>query len=112
MVDLTPIVNAVITLAAALITAFLIPWIKKKYSAEKLAELQKWTKIAVEAAEMIYKGSGLGDLKKSYVQNYLAEKGYSINVIEVDALIESAVKEMKDNEPYVLPVSEGTDVDA
>ena len=74
MIDLTPIANAIISLAALLITTFLIPWIKTKVSTEKLAEIQKWTTIAVEAAEMIYRESGMGEAKKKYVDNYLKSK--------------------------------------
>lgn len=95
MVDLTPIVNAVVALAAALITAFLIPWLKRKATAEQMAQAQKWVTIAVEAAEMIYKGSGLGEAKKAYVQSYLETKGYKMDVDTVDALIEAAVLELK-----------------
>ena len=95
MIDLTPVFNAIITLMAALITAFVIPWLKRKISAEKMAEIKKWTKIAVEAAEMIFKGSNLGQTKKAYVSNYLKEKGYTLDEDSIEALIESTVLEMK-----------------
>jgi len=93
----TPIANAVITLAAVLITTFLIPWIKRKATSEQMAQAQKWVTIAVEAAEMIYNGSGLGDAKKAYVKNFLETKGYNLDVGTVDAMIEAAVLEMKSN---------------
>ena len=108
MIDLTPIANAIITLAALLITTFLIPWIKAKVSAEKLAEIQKWTTIAVEAAEMIYRESGMGEAKKKYVDGYLKSKGYTLDQDTVDALIEAAVKEMQQKEPAILlPITDG-----
>lgn len=94
MIDLTPIVNALITLAALLITTFLIPWIKKKVDAEKLTEIQRWATIAVEAAEMIYNSSGMGEVKKKYVADFLASKGYKLDQDAVDKLIESIVFEM------------------
>lgn len=114
MIDLTPIANAVITLAALLITTFLIPWIKAKVSAERFAEIQKWTTIAVEAAEMIYRESGMGEAKKKYVDNYLKSKGYTLDQDTVDALIEAAVKEMQQKEAIIIsPITdEGADVDA
>lgn len=40
MVDLTPIITAVLTLIFSLITAFLIPYIKTKVSAEQFATHQ------------------------------------------------------------------------
>lgn len=97
MIDLTPIANAVITLVALLVTTFLIPWIKAKVSNEKLEHLKKWTTIAVEAAEMVYKESGMGEAKKKYVQSYLSTKGFTLDIDTVDALIEAAVLEMKGN---------------
>lgn len=103
-IDLTPIANAVITLAALLITTFLIPWIKTKVNAEKFAEIQKWTKIAVEAAEMIYKESGMGEAKKKYVTEYLKGKGYTLDMDTVETLIEATVLELKQKEPVVIPL--------
>ena len=91
MVDLTPIVESIITLAVALVTAFLIPYIKTKISEEKYAEIQTWVTVAVEAAEMIYVGTGRGAEKKQYVLEFLAKKGYSLDIDSLEALIEAAV---------------------
>lgn len=88
--DLTPIIEIVIALASALITGFLIPYLKKKVSAEKLEELKKWTNIACLAAEQLY-GGGTGKQKKEYVQSFLLSKGIVLDVDEVTALIESEV---------------------
>ncbi len=104
MIDLTPIANAIISLSALLITTFLIPWIKAKISAEKLAEAQKWVTIAVQAAEMIYTESGLNKTKKNYVRSYLINKGYDFDADSINAMIESAVLTMKQNNPDVIAV--------
>lgn len=66
MIDLTPIVNAFITLIGLLLTTFLIPWIRTKISNEKLKEIQKWTAVGVKAAEMIYNESGMGWLLEKF----------------------------------------------
>lgn len=92
--DLTKIIEAVITLLVAVITAFVIPYIKAKLSENELAEIMKWTKIAVEAAEKIYKESGMGKEKKKYVENFLTEHGIKVDLEQLDALIESAVWEL------------------
>ena len=42
MVDLTQIIVAVLTLVISLITAFLIPYLKTKVSAEKLDTIKFW----------------------------------------------------------------------
>lgn len=95
MVNITAIIEAVIALILALVTTFLIPWIKTKISADKLAEVNKWVKIAVQAAEMIYIESGAGTLKKNYVMEFLATKGFTYDAEVINTLIESAVLEMK-----------------
>lgn len=90
MTDLTPIVNAVIALAASLITAFVIPWIRRKTSAQDREELLKWVEIAVAAAQqLLHKLDGAE--RKQYVLDFLAEKGHTMEDTEVDAAIEAAV---------------------
>ena len=92
--DITPVVNAVIALAAALVTAFVIPWIKSKTTAAQREEINSWVKIAVTAAEQIYSGVGKGKEKKKYVLDFLAEKNLKIDEESVDLMIESAVRNM------------------
>ena len=48
-IDITPIVQAVVALLAAVISAFLVPWIKRKASAAQLEQMEAWTRIAVAA---------------------------------------------------------------
>ena len=91
MIDVTIIIESVITLAVALATAFFIPWLKTKIEEEKLIELVRWVDIAVKAAEMIYTESGMGKFKKNYVKSFLESKGYSYDSESIDVLIESAV---------------------
>ena len=92
--DITPIVNAVIALAAAVVTAVLIPWIKSKTTAAQREEINAWVKIAVTAAEQIYTGTGKGKEKKDYVLKFLEEKNLKIDEKSVDLMIESTVKNM------------------
>lgn len=94
MIDLTPIVNAIIALAAAIATAFLIPWIRSKTTAEEREDLLAWVRIAVAAAEMIDKAWD-GPAKKAYVLDFLAGQGFKVDESAIDAAIEAAVKEMK-----------------
>ena len=65
--DYTNIISAVIALISALVSAFLIPWIKERVGADKL---KKW---------------------QAYVLHYLAEKGIKFDSDTVDKMIESAV---------------------
>lgn len=95
MIDLTTIVSAVFTLTMALITTFLVPYLKNKVDAEKFEKIKSWVKVAVQAAEMIYTESGMGATKKAYVIDYLNKKGYTLDTETLDNLIESAVLELK-----------------
>lgn len=88
MVDLTPIITAVLTLIFSLITAFLIPYIKTKVSAEQFATIKLWVQVAVQAAEMLYVGSGRGEEKKKYVIEFLNSKGFTLNAEEIENLID------------------------
>ena len=88
--DITEIVEAVIILASAVITTFVVPVLKQKLSAEKRQKLLFWIETAVNAAEQLY-GSKTGQQKKEYVVSFLLSKGIVADIDEVTALIESEV---------------------
>ena len=96
MIDLTSIIMAVIGLIGAVVSAFLIPYLKNKLTSEQLSQAAFWVDIAVEAAEMIYVGSGRGAEKKEYVLKFLEDKGFTFNPGEVETLIEGMVFEVQD----------------
>jgi hypothetical protein len=91
MNDLTPIMEAIISLVVAVITAFVIPWLKGKIDADKLEQIKLWLTVAVEAAEQLYNGTGRGEEKKAYVVKFLQEKGFTLDPDSLDKLIEAAV---------------------
>ncbi len=91
MFDITPIIEAVIGLVAAIVTAVVIPYIKTRTTAQERQELRDWVNIAVTAAEQLYKGSGRGAEKKEYVFKWLRERGITVDTEKLDALVESAV---------------------
>ena len=90
-IDLNVIIEAVIMLIAAIISAVVIPWIRSKTSAAQFEQIEMWVTVAVEAAEQIYAGSGRGAEKKAYVIDFLTEKGFKIDADSLDKLIEAAV---------------------
>lgn len=94
-INLTYLLVALIAFLAALALKYGVPYIKSKMSIERRQSLLFWAKLAVQAAEQLIKGSGLGSDKKSYVLDFLREKGFDINEKEVDVAIESAVLELK-----------------
>ena len=94
MIDITPIVNAVIALLAAGVSVFLIPWIKSKTTDAQRKELLEWVKIAVAAAEQLYNGQGRGEEKKQYVLDFLASMGFTVDEEAINAAIEAAVNQL------------------
>lgn len=94
MFDITPIVEAIFALLAAVVAYILIPYIKSKTSVEQQQNINGWIKIAVAAAEQIYIGAGRGAEKKLYVLDFLESKGFKLDANSVDAMVEAAVLEL------------------
>lgn len=93
------ILKAVITVCAALITAYVIPYLKVKLTDARYEKLLKIVVTAVEAAEQTFDASGMGAAKKedviSFVTEWMLDHGISITQEQLDKLIEAAVFEMK-----------------
>lgn len=94
MKDYTAIIEIVISLLSAVITAFIIPILKQKLTQEKQEKLLFWIRTAVNAAEQVY-GAKSGQSKKEYVVKFLLSKGIVFDVDEVSALIESEVYKLR-----------------
>lgn len=90
--DFTPIVQAVITLIAVIITSVLIPWIKAKVAAENIEKAKNLVKLGVQAAEQLF-GEGVGEDKLDYVIKYVSGQ-IKIDSQTLRNMIESAVLEM------------------
>ena len=85
--------TAIITILAALVVNFLIPYIKAKTTKEQRETAVILVRAAVLAAEQIFNKTGQGQEKKIYVLNFLQSRGLKITEAELDVLIEAAVKE-------------------
>ena len=103
-IDLTPIIQAVIALLAAIVTYKLIPWIKAKTTNEQQAMIKAAIKTAVFAAEQLY-GAGEGAKKLDFVVKWLEDHGYTANRVEIEA----AVRECINNFPVIEAVDYGTE---
>ena len=85
-INLTPILQAVITLAAALITYRLIPWLKEKLGAEKQAQFDALLRTLVFAAEQMF-GAGNGEEKLHFVCDELRDRGYEVDLPQIEATV-------------------------
>ena len=89
--NITPIIEAVFALIAAIVTAVVVPYIKSRTTAAQQTEIAAWVKIAVTAAQQIY--TGRGQEKKKYVEDWLKAHGVTVDSEKLDAMIDSAVYE-------------------
>ena len=93
-IDLTELLVAVITVLIGIAARYAIPYLKEKWGETKFDNIQKWVKIAVGAAEMIFTESGMGKQKKEYVLEFLNKKGFTVDYDALDNFIENAVLEL------------------
>ena len=105
MIDITPIMEAIITLVFLCITTFLIPYIKSKTTSAQQEQIQAWVNIAVMAAEQLIQGSGKGAEKKEYVIKWLNKHNITFDAEKLDAMIEAAVYKLTNNPTSIeIPV--------
>ena len=97
-VDLTPLLQALLALLAALVTSKLIPWINSRTTERQQANLTALANTFVYAAEQVF-GANKGAEKLAYVRAGLQAKGYDVDDKAVLAAIEAAVKQMQDWTP-------------
>lgn len=88
--------KALLALLAFAVTGVAVPYIKSRTSATQQAEIAAWVKIAVSAAEQIFRETGMGKAKKEYVTVWLQNHGVAVDEDKLDALIESAVYQLKE----------------
>lgn len=101
MIDFTPLAEALISLAVAAITVFLIPWLKERYGNESLAKARSWVQIAVYAAEKAY-GAGHGEEKLAYAEQILAEHKIKLDLSTLKTMVDAEIKKLEQAESYVL----------
>ena len=90
MTDLTTILEAIIALTVAIISAFVIPWIKSRTTAQEREELLAWVDIAVAAAQQLYHDQE-GHVRLNYALEFLADQGYKVDDLTVRDAVEAAV---------------------
>ena len=88
-INLTPVLEALIALMAALITSRLIPWIRARTTESQQKAIRTAVRVLVYAAEQIY-GSGRGREKLDYVKARLAAAGYDVDPDLIEATVYKA----------------------
>lgn len=88
--DYTEIISTIIALIVAVISAFVIPMIRRNISSATLENILKYIEIFVAAAEQIF-DIAQGEEKKMYVLQKLGEMNFNVDPDILDAQIEAAV---------------------
>lgn len=92
------LVKVVIMVAVLVITRYVIPWVRERIGADKLAMAEKWVRYAVLKAQQVMWSDNGAD-RKAYVTEFLKEllieKNIALSDEQLDILIEAAVKQMK-----------------
>lgn len=113
LVDITPIILAVIALCTVLLTSFVIPKLKIKHPQEEidkaLNQLEVYKNVAMLACRMVEQlYPGMAQTKfneaRNFMIDYLTKAGIKIDEDQVTAAIESAVLEI--NKTLRNPASE------
>ena len=105
-IDLTPLVEILISLLAVVITTYLIPWIKARTTSAQQEYIRAAAHVAVYAAEKFY-GAGNGAQKLEYAEKVLKEDyGITLNLNKLEAVIDAAIKEMEQAEPQSILTGE------
>lgn len=93
------VLKIVVSVCAALITAYVVPYIKTMKEDARYAAVIEMIEVAVRAAEQVIKGQRQGPLKKSEVVKFITDwterNGINISEDQLDQLIEASVYEMK-----------------
>lgn len=86
MIDLTPVLQGLLGLLAALITGFVIPWIRSKTTEQQRKYLRMIIDMLVQAAEQLF-GEGRGQDKLAYVKAELEKRGFTVDLAEIEAAV-------------------------
>lgn len=90
MIDLTPIINAIIVILAGVALRYAVPWIKGKTTEQERQDLLAWVDIAVMAAQQLYHQSS-GEIRLQYAMNVLRGQGFDVDDTAVRDAVEAAV---------------------
>lgn len=91
---ITIISRIIIPVCGAIITYFIVPWLKAKTGEEKFRTIMSWVYRAVDAAEQIFPAGDNGS-KYGYAVEFIKEQAKKVGIEltdnEIRTLIESAV---------------------
>jgi Na+/glutamate symporter len=99
VIDLTPIALALISIIGTIITTYLIPYLRERYTKEQLEKALIFGKIAVDSAEQLAKSGVIKpEERKEHAMNVLTEflksKNIKLDIGQINNIIESFVVQL------------------
>lgn len=94
LIDLTPLLEAVLGLLFLLLMRYAIPWVKTKLTNEQIAKAKTFVEIGVYAMEKAF-GAGHGKEKLEGVEALLAEKGIKLETNVLLQMVNAEIKKME-----------------
>lgn len=95
---ITKITELIVTIILALVSYYVIPWLKNKVGDDKYNLLVAFAETVVRSAEKIYTPEEWA-VKKQYAMEMVSDKaeelGLKLSVEEINAIIEGAVQAVK-----------------
>lgn len=99
MIDITQLVTAIIGILAVVLSAYALPWLKTKVGESRYATIVQAARVAANAAEQLFKGTGRGTEKLEYALDFAKTSLAKHNIVYdekvIRAAIEAAVQEIK-----------------
>lgn len=93
------ILKIVVSVCAALVTVYVVPYLKTLRNDKRYAGMVDLIGLAVRAAEQTITESGQGAVKKErvmeFVRGWLGDRGFDITYDQLSELVEAAVYQMK-----------------
>lgn len=96
-IDITPLIEVLLTLLGAIIARYAVPYFKAMLTNAQQEHVRELVHIAVYAAEKLY-GSGYGQEKLNYAVEILKAHGIALDKERLNAYIDAAIKEMEQSE--------------
>ena len=86
-INLTQLIEAIITIIFGLVVRYTIPWIKGITTEKQQANIKVVIQMLVEAAEQMFKGEGRGEEKLAYVKTELEKRGIEIDLNAIESTV-------------------------
>lgn len=97
--NLFEVLLTLIPVLGAILTYFVVPFLKTRVETAKLEQYRQWADLAVKAAEMLWTETAHGPEKKQYVIQFLDRlfnaKKTVVTEEQLNILIEAAITQMK-----------------